>query len=204
MLVALGVLLVVIVFARVRPMKVHARQADTGPLVREAFGVGTLESAEQVLLAFDVGGRIIELLADQGDRVEEGQVLARLDAGELEKTLAAARANLALLGATRRRLEAEAAKADAVFAYERAEARRIMELYEAGSVSRSENDRARRELDTAVADEARARAALEENTQAIAAAEAEVGSLEEKLAKSVLSAPMDALVVRRCPDEISG
>lgn len=196
-LIALGALLVVIVFARVRPMKVHARQADTGPLVREAFGVGTLESSEQVLLAFDVGGRITELLADQGERVNEGQVLARLDAGELEKTLAAARANLALLGATRRRLEAEAARAAAVLKYARAEARRIRELYEAGSVSRSENDRARRELDTAIADEARARAALEENTQAIAVAGAEAGSLEEKLRKSALVAPMDALVVRR-------
>lgn len=196
-LIPFGVVVVLLIFSRVRPISVIAHEASGGPLVREAFGVGTLESAEQVLLAFDVGGRIIELSADQGDRVVAGQVLAKLDAAELEKTLAAAQANLALLSATRKRLEAEADKAAAVSKWARAEARRISALYKEGSVSKSDNDRAEREADTAQADEARARAALEENTQASAAAEAEVESLEEKLAKSVLKAPMDALVIRR-------
>lgn len=196
-LIPFGVVVLLIIFSRVRPIPVIAHEASGGPLVREAFGVGTLESAEQVLLAFDVGGRIIELSADQGDRVVAGQVLARLDAAELEKTLNAAQANLALLAATRKRLEAEADKAAAVSKWARAEARRMAALYKEGSVSKSDNDRAEREADTAQADEARARAALEENTQASAAAEAEMGSLQEKLDKSVLHAPMDALVIRR-------
>lgn len=70
-----------------------------------------------------VGGRIIETPVREGDRVEAGAVLIRLDASEAEAAVAAAQANLARLdaalqklinGATAEQLQqAEAAKAAA-------------------------------------------------------------------------------------------
>lgn len=47
-----------------------------------------------------VGGRVVEVLVKEGDRVEAGQILLRLDAAEAEARLAAARAQLAQTEAT--------------------------------------------------------------------------------------------------------
>jgi len=62
---------------------------------------GTIE-AEEVVIASELGGRVEEIVAGEGEEVEAGQVLIRLDtdlvesqAGEAEAALAAARANLA-------------------------------------------------------------------------------------------------------------
>ncbi len=53
------------------------------------------------------GGVVAELLVDEGDRVDEAQVLVRLDASDLITELTVAQARLAELGARRARLEAE-------------------------------------------------------------------------------------------------
>jgi membrane fusion protein, multidrug efflux system len=62
---------------------------------------GRAAAAERALLAFRVPGQLEEVLVDMGDRVEKGQVLARLDSRdyrlrvrELEAGLAAAEARL--------------------------------------------------------------------------------------------------------------
>jgi HlyD family secretion protein len=61
---------------------------------------GTIE-AEEVVISSEFGGRVQEVLVDEGDDVEAGQVLIRLDIdlleaqiGEAEAALAASRANL--------------------------------------------------------------------------------------------------------------
>ncbi len=63
---------------------------------------GTIE-AEEVIIASEFGGRVADVLAEEGDEVEASDVLIRLDTslveaqmGEAEAAVAAARANLAL------------------------------------------------------------------------------------------------------------
>jgi HlyD family secretion protein len=55
---------------------------------------GTIEATE-VDASFKVAGRLVERLADEGDRVEAGQPLARLDSPELEADVRRLRAALA-------------------------------------------------------------------------------------------------------------
>lgn len=62
------------------------------------------------------GGVVAELLVDEGDRVDEGAVLMRLDASEFTTELTVARARLAETGARRARLEAERDGSPLVFA----------------------------------------------------------------------------------------
>jgi len=78
---------------------------------------GTIE-AEQVVIASEFGGRVEEVLADEGDEVQAGQVLMRLDTdlleaqiGEADSALAAAHANVALVEAGARPGEIAAAEA---------------------------------------------------------------------------------------------
>jgi HlyD family secretion protein len=49
----------------------------------------------QVLLAFNDSGRIAAVLVQEGDRVQQGQVVARLDTGRLEPLVAQAEAQVA-------------------------------------------------------------------------------------------------------------
>ncbi|MCX7683318.1 MAG: efflux RND transporter periplasmic adaptor subunit [Anaerolineae bacterium] len=61
----------------------------TGPLQASGF-----IEAEEVALAPELGGRVVELLVEEGDEVEAGQVLVRLDGTLLEARIAVARAEL--------------------------------------------------------------------------------------------------------------
>lgn len=61
---------------------------------------GTLLSANQANLAFQIGGRIKTVQAKQGDRVQAGDVLASLDTTVLETQVTQAQALLAAANAT--------------------------------------------------------------------------------------------------------
>ncbi|MEM1104020.1 MAG: efflux RND transporter periplasmic adaptor subunit, partial [Pseudomonadota bacterium] len=52
------------------------------------------EAAQEANLAFDIGGRIIELTVDKSAEVEKGAVIARLDADDLENSVTEAQAEL--------------------------------------------------------------------------------------------------------------
>lgn len=60
-----------------------------GDLTIDITAVGNLAFSHQEELAFEVGGTVSEVLVEVGDSVEEGQVLAKLDASEWEDVLAA-------------------------------------------------------------------------------------------------------------------
>ncbi len=79
-----------------------ADEADTVPLVIDDFGVtaeGRLLPAAYVQLGFQSGGEITEVLVEEGDPVEAGQVLARLERFDnreaLEAGVAASKLELA-------------------------------------------------------------------------------------------------------------
>ncbi|KAA3645513.1 MAG: HlyD family efflux transporter periplasmic adaptor subunit [Chloroflexi bacterium] len=61
-------------------------------------GSGTVE-ATQIQIASEIGGRIVEVLVEEGQQVEAGQVLVRFDDVLLQAQLAQAEANLALVSA---------------------------------------------------------------------------------------------------------
>ncbi len=78
---------------------------------------GTIE-AEEVVIASEFGGRIEDVLVDEGDEVEEGQLLVLLDSalleaqiGQAESAVGAAQANLDLVQAGARPGEIQTAEA---------------------------------------------------------------------------------------------
>ena len=84
----------------------------------EIAGSGSIE-AETVIIAAEMGGRIVEISVDEGDDVAAGEVLLRLDTGllaaqrsELEAAISAAEANLAAVKAGPRPEEVTAARAE--------------------------------------------------------------------------------------------
>ncbi|KPF78433.1 hypothetical protein IP88_03695 [alpha proteobacterium AAP81b] len=97
--------------------------------------VGTVRSAQTHIVSAEQGGRVVVLLADVGDRVAAGQVLARLDTVPLDLRVSAAMA--------------EAARAAATAAERARNAERVAQLVADGTASAAELDTARAEAATA-------------------------------------------------------
>jgi RND family efflux transporter MFP subunit len=102
---------------------------------------GKVEAAQNSEMAFEVSGKIIEFPVDEGQRVEQGTVLARLDPRDFENSAAAARAEMERAKAFRDRV-LQAAKSEAVSRQEvtDAEARYRKAVAEAAIGNKAEDD----------------------------------------------------------------
>jgi len=195
------------------------RQSASGELV--LYGNVDLR---QVQLAFNNSERIAAVLAQEGDHVKEGQVLARLDTRRLEPQLAQAESQAAaqrqvvtrLRNGSRpeeiaqARANVESAKADLVNMqrqYERL--KNAAELSGGRAVRQQDLDAARAALQVAEAKLAVNQKTLDlavlgprkediaENEARLRASEAQAAFLRQQLADSQLIAPVDAVVRTR-------
>jgi RND family efflux transporter MFP subunit len=66
----------------------------SGTIAETVEASGQLAAAKSVGLSFATGGAVTEVLAQEGDAVTVGQVIAKVDARDLELALASAQANL--------------------------------------------------------------------------------------------------------------
>jgi RND family efflux transporter MFP subunit len=121
---------------------------------------GELRAMRRSRLATQAQGQVVLLDVRQGDAVEAGQVVARLDAEEVELELARQQAELTALEATVLEREALAERADK-------ELGRVKQLREAASASAQELDDAMLEDAAAQARLKRARADVETAARAV-------------------------------------
>ncbi|WP_159710945.1 efflux RND transporter periplasmic adaptor subunit [Geminicoccus flavidas] len=149
-------------------------RATEQELVVQLVVTGSLAAREEVLVGPEIdGSRIVELLVEEGDLVERGQVLARLsrelwDAQLASIDAALERAKVSVLVASSQIDEAEAARAQAEADFQRAQA-----LIRRGNTSAATLDERQ-----AAARAAAARVAAAE--QSVRLAEAEVAEAEAK------------------------
>lgn len=148
----------------------QVEQTETYAVTRRF--TGQVEAAAQIDLGFELGGRVTGVLADEGDLVAAGAVLARLDTSALIPERAALEAELAALAA-----DDELA---------RLTLRRNDALTERGFRSVAAQDDARLTL-------ARVEAGM-------AALRARIAAVDVQLDKSVLTAPFDARIGARLAD----
>lgn len=144
---------------------------------------GYVVARRQATVSAKLTGKIAEVLVDEGMRVQAGQVLARLDASNLEASLklaeAQAQAAQAALAETQVRLELA----------ER-EWRRIKELADTGVASEADLDQARAEVNSL-------RARLERQRAEVAVGERQVAVLLQQLEDLVIRAPFDGVVTTK-------
>jgi HlyD family secretion protein len=178
----------------------------------------------QVDLAFNNSQRIAQVLVEEGDRVERGQVVARLDTNRLEPQVAQAEAQVAAQREVVERLHngtrpeeidqaranlrsAEADAANARVRYERLKS--VADASQRGAVSEQEIDNARSTLAVAEAKVDVARATFDlaevgprkedigEAEAQLRASEAQLELLKQELADAQLVAPVDGIVRSR-------
>lgn len=176
----------------------------------------------EVSLAFRQGDRLLEVLAEEGDRVQKGQVLARLDSGELDLQMQKLNAEIAvqqstvdkLHNGTRpeeiRRAEANLRQARAAAEHAAGVYRRRRDIFDSiAGISRQELDNARHDLDAKNAALSAAEAAWQEaeagpRQEDIAGAEAGLRALRDEqlryiylLSQYELQAPAEGVIRSR-------
>ena len=159
-------------------------------------GNGRIESV-QVDIAAKYGGRIKEILAREGDLVQEGQVLVKMDTSELEAELAKDKANLAANEESAAQVKAEIAKDDSQLKLAEVQYKRSYDLLSRKAIAREEFDKYKTALDTAKAALDGSNAKLKTTSQSINAAAAVVKRTEAQIEDSVLKSPVRGRVLYR-------
>lgn len=98
--------LIGLIVVQMQPPTVTVAAAETGRVVDVVYATGTVRPDTETQVAAEVAGRIVELPADEGDRVRFGQVLARLDDTEARIRLREAENRLETARARVRQAEA--------------------------------------------------------------------------------------------------
>jgi HlyD family secretion protein len=170
--IAAVLIVAVLAFALLKvlaPAPVAAVHPQRGPLVAEVFGTGTLEAKVVVSFSAKMIDKVIEVLVDQGDKVSEGQVLARLEATDYEHSVQVAEAGVG-------QAQAELAKA-------RLDIVRKRQLLQTASIPQAEFDTYE--------------AAYRVGEAKLKNAEAQLGFARARLADTVIYSPVAGLVMTR-------
>jgi RND family efflux transporter MFP subunit len=189
-----------IAFIALKPVPVAVHEVKSGKVLAEVMGTGTLTARIKVALSPKIQGRLAEVLVDQNDPVRAGQLLARLDEGDLLQQVEISRAALDAARATVDRVRSDRDRAEAVARLSRLEHQRSTELLATKAVAQSDFDKAVQSLRVAEADLQRVQFAIIEAERQVATAEKTLLYQQERLADSRLLSPFDGLVVKRHRD----
>ncbi len=177
---------------------VSVAEAQRGTITEVVVVGGTLVAREEILVATQVEGlAITEILAEEGQTVAAGQVLARLsrdttDAALAQNTAQIARAEAAIAQSRNAIIEAEAAQSAAAASFER-----TRQLRKEGIASAEIFDQREAAARQSAARLASAREALGLAEADLALARANRRDLEIRLARTEIRAPAAGVISRR-------
>lgn len=163
-LLAFAVVGGVVYWMKFAPFPVKTHRLEPGLIVAEVMGTGTLEARTKTTVSPKIAGRIAQVLVDQNQRVETGNLLIHLDDDELKQQVAIAEANVTAEQAAIERLKADQERAAAVASQAKKQHARVQSLVEQRAVSQEDLDRAIESLSIAVAGLAHAEAAIAERS----------------------------------------
>jgi HlyD family secretion protein len=159
---------------------------------------GTVMPRQEVAVGADVSGLLVmELNADIGDMVKQGDVLARLDASTLTTQLAQFEAQEAQAAASRAQTEAQIIDAQIGVRQAQESFDRAQKLAKSGVAAPASLDTARNALDSANAKLNTARQGLAAVDAQVKLIAAQKGELKLRIEKAEVKAPADGLVLAR-------
>lgn len=160
-----------------------------GNLTLTVSANGTLQPTRTVNIGSELSGTVRRVLVDVNDPVKKGQVLLELDTAKLSAQILRSRASLASAHARQAQAAATVKEARAAFG-------RLQEVQRlsGGKVpSAAELDSGSAALDRALADEASARASVQDATAALS-------TDETNLSKASITSPINGVVLTRTVD----
>jgi HlyD family secretion protein len=172
-----------------RAESVRIESVERRALVSTVTASGQIEPQTSVDVSSDITGRIIAIPVEEGDWVQRGDLVLRIDPSEYEANVA--RAQAALASAEASALQSRANRDQARRALERATALREQD---ANLVSDEQLEQAQTQFEVSEAIATSARYQVEQSRASLTQA-------REQLAKTVLRAPMSGEVTRLAVEE---
>ncbi len=166
------------------------------PLEGFAIGNGRLE-ANEVNIATKFHGRVKEILFDEGDKIQAGQIVARMDTSSLEAQLAESQASVVSAEKQRNNAVAIVAQRKSECDLARKNLSRSNKLYEKGIISLQELDKQTATYDVSESRCVAAEANVANAQAAIEAAIAHTDRIKSDINDSVLKSPISGRVQYR-------
>ena len=187
-------------FHRAAGIAVETSDVTVGPIVHHIAATGTLQAIATVQVGAQVSGTVQSISADYNSIVRKGQMLARLDPALLEAALgdaqaARAQAEAALGQARADRLGLDTAVADAQMKLTRSQQLAARQL-----IAQPDLDAAQTAMNDASAALRSGDAQVEQALAAVDQARAQVAQASVNLDHTVITSPIDGIVVSRDVD----
>ena len=166
---------------------VNVAQISRGDIIDGVGATGTLQAVTTVTVGTQVSGIVQDLYADFNDIVTKGKVIARLDPSILETQVETAKANLVNAQANLERQKVAVADAESKLV-------RAKELASRQLINKVD-------LENAEVTLKQAEAQLKSTQSSIVQAEASVNKAQVDLAHTVITAPIDGIIIKRSVDK---
>ena len=201
LLVGVGLLIafswVVLTQGPLAPVKITVEKVQVGNLANSVFGIGTLMARHSYNLAPTMTSRVKNVLADQGDSVVAGQVLAEMDPVDLDDKLAGSQRMVEKSANTILAAEAQLSEAQSSLKTIAATETRYQELREGGFVSQEMFDAKQHEKNAASSALAASFANLAIARDEYARAQADARGVGKARAQTRLLSPINGVIAAR-------
>lgn len=176
------------------PTTVETCKVTKGNITETITATGKIEPAVEVKLSPDVSGEIIELYVNEGDHLQKGQLIAKINPeiyrSNYERTVAGLNTSKANLANSNARLEqAKAQFINAENAYKRQK-----ELFDKDAISLSEYETAYANYQVAKAEVNAAQETVRASEYNVLSSQAIVDEAKENLTKTSIYSPVDGTV----------
>lgn len=179
------------------PAQVESYVAQRRLIAREIAGPGLLGATNQVVVTARIQAFLADVRVDRNDEVKAGDILATLNATEIEYQLAAAVANDRAAAESVREAELERDRLVIAARTAKADLDRRKSLLASKSISQAEFDLFEGTQKQAEAALARATASIERAKAQAAAASAEVEQIRSRFGETSIRSPVNGVVVSR-------
>jgi RND family efflux transporter MFP subunit len=179
------------------PPAVTAAAVEESPAATVLELPGNVQAFTETSLYARADGFVKRRLADIGDRVKGGQLLAEIESPELDQQILEARATLERSRSSLQQAEAAMLQANTKLGLAKITAQRWLTLVDKGVLSKQDGDEKQASLDASKADVAFAEAVVRSSRENIAANEAIVQRLLELQMFRNVKAPFDGVITFR-------
>lgn len=179
------------------PIRVTVAPVEEGVVTPALFGIGTVEARRSYLIGPISSGRVLRVLADVGETVKAGQLVAEMDPVDLDERILALDASIARAGSVIAASEAQRQDALARGQLAVMNTRRYLDLGEKKFVSTSAVETKQQEQASAQAVISAAQANLAGASQDMTRLKAERDGLRQQRNNVRLQAPVDGVITAR-------
>jgi RND family efflux transporter MFP subunit len=158
---------------------------------------GYVKSRRQASIGAKVAGRILKLYVEEGQHVEQGQVLAELEHADIDASLEAMRASLEAMGASLGKTKAELAEVESTLAQDERDYTRAEQLFRSKAFSGSEFERAQSKLTATRSRRNSLDAAVTLAEARLREADARLRETEEQRGNMFVRAPFSGTVISK-------